>query len=202
MTVTVALSTALALIFGALPLQEAESAMSSKKARSIEVFLTAKGTPHRLATQRRVPLTPESRRTAARACGVVSVDPSKTYQTIEGFGGAFTEAGAYTLSRVSPEIRSEALRAYFDPESGIGYTLCRTHINSCDFSLGNYSYDDVAGDVELEHFDISRDKRWLIPMIKSAMAVKGADFRILASPWSPPAWMKTNGQMNRLAQIR
>jgi glucosylceramidase len=94
------------------------------------------------------------------------------------------------------------LRAYFDVEEGHGYTLCRTHINRCDFSLGNYAYSEVDGDVQLEHFDIARDRQALIPLIQAAQEVAGGRVNLLASPWSPPAWMKTNGQMNYGGQLR
>jgi glucosylceramidase len=132
----------------------------------------------------------------------ILVDSATRYQEIEGFGGAFTEAAAVTLSKMSGERRTEVLKAYFDVEQGHGYTLCRTHINSCDFALGNYAYSEVDGDVELEHFDIARDRQALIPLIQDAQEVGGGTISLLASPWSPPAWMKTNGQMNFGGQLK
>jgi glucosylceramidase len=126
----------------------------------------------------------------------VFVDPGRRFQVLEGFGGAFTEAGAVTLQKLSPGNRERALRAYFDPSEGHGYSLCRTHINSCDFALGNYAYTEVAGDVDFRHFTIDRDRRALLPMIQDAQEIAGEKLRLFASPWSPPAWMKTNGQMN------
>ena len=132
----------------------------------------------------------------------VVLDDRITYQTIEGFGGAFTEAAADTLYKLPVKVQDEILNAYFDQASGHGYTLCRTHINSCDFSLGNYAYTEIDGDVDLEHFSIARDHNVLIPMIKRAMGLAGPDLRIFASPWSPPAWMKTNGQMNRGGKLK
>jgi len=132
----------------------------------------------------------------------VLLNPRTTYQRIEGFGGAFTEAGAYVLSKISPEDREAVLKAYFDPATGHNYSLCRTHINSCDFSLGNYAYHEAGGDYELAHFDIAHDRELLIPYIKDALKVHGSDFKLLASPWSPPGWMKTNGEMNNGGQLR
>jgi glucosylceramidase len=126
----------------------------------------------------------------------VSVDPSKRFQTIEGFGGAFTEASAVSLSRMRKEHREQLFKAYFHHTDGHGYSLCRTHMNSCDFSLGNYACTEVDGDVELKHFSIDRDRRALLPMIKEAQKAAGEPLKILVSPWSPPAWMKTNGQFN------
>ena len=164
---------------------------------TVKVILTAKDTDDRLTEKEPIVFS-----NVTDPGVTIAIDETKTYQTITGFGGSFTEAAAYTLSRMSPDKRTEAIKAYFDPKDGIGYTLCRTHINSCDFSLSNYAYTEVDGDTELKHFDISRDKRWLIPMIKDAMKVPGADFKLFSSPWSPPAWMKTNGRMNFGGQLK
>ena len=165
--------------------------------KAVAVYVTARDTGERLKERESVDFEKLSGGVAT-----ISVNPDIKFQTIEGFGGAFTEAAAYALSKVAPEKRTEVLKAYFDPVSGLGYSLCRTHINSCDFSLGNYAYDEVAGDTELKHFSIERDKKLLIPLIKDAMAVPGAEFKVFASPWSPPAWMKTNGEMNHGGKLR
>jgi glucosylceramidase len=132
----------------------------------------------------------------------VMIDASRRFQEIEGFGGAFTESAAVTLLAMPPDAQDEIMRACFDPARGLGYTLCRTHINSCDFSLGNWACDEAAGDVKLEHFSIDRDKKAIIPMIKRAQALAGGRLRVFASPWSPPAWMKTNGEMNHGGKLR
>src|SRR5260221_12110227 len=92
------------------------------------------------------------------------------------------------------EHREQFFKAYFHPTEGHGYSLCRTHMNSCDFSLGNYACTEVDGDVELKHFSIDRDRQALLPMIKEAQKTASEPLKILVSPWSPPAWMKTNGQ--------
>jgi len=130
------------------------------------------------------------------------VDSRHRFQTIEGFGGCFTEAAADTFYKLPAQVRAEILKAYFDLSTGNGYTLCRTHINSCDFSLGNYAYAETPGDVELKHFSIDHDRRQLIPMIKEAARVAGQPLNLIASPWSPPAWMKTNGQMNQGGKLK
>jgi glucosylceramidase len=130
------------------------------------------------------------------------VDPGHQFQEIEGFGGAFTEAAAVTLHKASPEHQEEILRACFDPVHGLGYSLCRTHINSCDFSLGNYAHADRPGDLALQDFSIERDRRDLVPMIQAAQRVAGNPLKVFASPWSPPAWMKTNGEMNHGGSLR
>jgi len=133
----------------------------------------------------------------------VMVDTARTFQTVEGFGGAFTESAATTLLKMTPKQQKEIIGAYFDPEKGHGYSLCRTHINSCDFSVGNYAYTEVAGDTELKHFSIERDRESIIPMIRMATkAAAGRTLKLFASPWSPPAWMKTTGKMNQGGKLK
>ena len=121
----------------------------------------------------------------------ITLDDSKQFQAITGFGGAFTESSAYLLNQVSKENRDLILRAYFSKE-GARYSLTRTHMNSCDFSVDNYSYTPVAGDIDLKHFSIDEDREDLIPMIKDAMAVSENGFRLFASPWTAAPWMKDN----------
>lgn len=121
--------------------------------------------------------------------------PQIRYQDWIGFGGAFTESAGYTLSRMSVESQEEMLKAYFG-EEGIGYNFCRNHINSCDFSLDNYAYVNDESDTELNTFNIERDKQYIIPMIKKAQALSKENIRFLASPWSPPSFMKDTKEMN------
>ena len=161
--------------------------------KNIQVIQTARDTDDRLTEKEPVLFGNED---PECELSIINIYTDVEYQDIEGFGGAFTEAGADTLYRMSPEKRQEILNAYFNPVTGLGYSLCRTHINSCDFSLENYSYVEKEGDVELETFSIDRDKKYLVPFIKDALQVRGAEFKLFASPWSPPAWMKTNGEMN------
>lgn len=160
------------------------------------VIATVKDTDGRLSEQ----AAPE--RGAATGAGAIRLDPAVTYQELLGFGGAFTEAAAVTFYKLPPEKQTEVLRAYFDPQQGHGYTLGRTHINSCDFALGNYACDDVPGDVDLQHFSLARERQALLPFIKAALSTAGAPLKLLASPWSPPAWMKTNGEMNHGGQLK
>lgn len=123
----------------------------------------------------------------------INLVPDIEYQEIEGFGGAFTEAASTTLDKLGPENREKILKMYFDKEEGIGYNFGRVHMNSCDFSLGNYTCVD-ENDETLSTFNIERDKKSLTVMIKDAM--KYNDITMMMSPWSPPAYMKTNGDMN------
>ncbi len=168
-----------------------------EKGGTIKVYLTAKDTGDRLAEKMPVALEKGN-----GASATISIDPAVRFQEIVGFGGAFTEAAAYALSKIGPEKRAEVIRAYFDPVEGLGYSLCRTHINSCDFSLDNYCYTNGICDTELKDFSIERDEKLLIPLIRDAMATAGVPLKILASPWSPPAWMKTNGKMNHGGKLK
>jgi glucosylceramidase len=121
----------------------------------------------------------------------ITLKPNEEFQKITGFGGSFTEASAYLLNQLSPAKRAEVLEAYFG-ETGAKYSLTRTHMNSCDFSLGNYSYAPVENDLELKHFSIDEDRDDIIPMIKDAMAISKDGFKLIASPWTAPIWMKDN----------
>lgn len=125
----------------------------------------------------------------------IMVDDDVTFQTIEGFGGAFTDAAAITFGKLPRKEQEQFLKACFDPVEGNGYNLCRTTIHSCDYSDEMYTYDDVEGDTSLEHFTIEHDLQYRIPMIREAMEVSEGNLRFFASPWSPPGWMKTNGEM-------
>jgi glucosylceramidase len=124
----------------------------------------------------------------------VFVDPSKTFQTYFGIGAALTDASAETFYKLPKEQQQELLKAYFDKTSGIGYTVARTNINSCDFSSDMYTYVK-DGDKELKTFNIDHDKKFKIPFIKEAMATAGGKLDLFVSPWSPPAWMKDNNDM-------
>ncbi len=157
----------------------------------VQTVVTAKDTGERLTPKEAIVFSPRMGSGAAD----VELSPELEFQKMIGFGGAFTEAAAYTLSRMSPEKRAEVIHRYFHPVEGLGYSMGRVHIHSCDFALENYTYVDDH-DTELATFDISHDYKWVLPLIKEAMQVKGGPFTMLASPWSPPAWMKTNGEMN------
>ena len=130
------------------------------------------------------------------------VDTTRRFQRLEGFGGAFTEAAATTWLKLSDAQREAFLRACFDQQQGHGYTLCRVHMNSCDFALGNYAHLEREGDHALDSFSIERDRQALLPMIKAAQRVAGQPLKLLVSPWSPPAWMKDNGRMNEGGRLR
>jgi glucosylceramidase len=121
----------------------------------------------------------------------LQIYPEEKHQTIVGFGGSFTEASAHLVKQLSAEKGNEIIEAYFSDE-GARYSLTRTHINSCDFSLSNYSYAPVENDTLLQHFSIEEDKDDIIPMIKAAQKVSSEGFKIISSPWTAPPWMKDN----------
>lgn len=121
----------------------------------------------------------------------INLNPDQTFQKITGFGGAFTESSAYLLNKLSKKNRDTIIKAYFSRD-GANYSLTRTHMNSCDFSLDQYSYAPIEDDMELEHFTIKDDMDDLIPMIKDAMKASEDGFDIFASPWTAPPWMKDN----------
>jgi len=123
------------------------------------------------------------------------IDAKRRFQKIEGFGGALTDAAAETFYKLPVKKQDELITAYFDKENGIGYSLGRTHIHSCDFSSESYSYAKIKGDKNLEHFSIARDRKYKIPFIKNVLKKASSEMQLLASPWSPPAWMKTNNSM-------
>jgi glucosylceramidase len=150
-----------------------------------QLILTAKGTDHRLS------VVDSKAFQTKKADHVLTLDKSRKFQSILGFGGAFTESACYNLYRVSPAVREQAIRAYFDPEQGIGYQLGRVSIHGCDFSLSSYTYIE-EGDADLKTFNIQRDFNYVIPTIKRAEELAGKPILLLGSPWTPPSFMKDN----------
>ncbi len=124
----------------------------------------------------------------------VFINPNKSFQSFIGIGGAITDASAEVFAAMPPEKQEEFLTAYYDVENGIGYSLCRTPIHSCDFSSESYTYIE-EGDATLETFSIDHDRAYKIPMIKRATDAAGGSLLLYASPWSPPAFMKDNNNM-------
>ncbi|MBQ9773587.1 MAG: glucosylceramidase [Clostridia bacterium] len=122
----------------------------------------------------------------------INIYPKIEKHTIMGFGGAFTEAAAYNYYHLKPDAKKEFLRMCFDKATGAGYTVARVHMGSCDFALDQYS---EAYREDLSDFNINQDKKYMIPMIKDALELVGDELFLFASPWSPPAFMKDNGQL-------
>lgn len=126
-----------------------------------------------------------------KACALITLNPLIEYQTITGIGGSFTEATAYLLNRLSKDKKNDILNAYFGAD-GANYSLTRTHIASCDFSLKKYTYAPIENDLELKHFSVDEDLNDLVPIIKEAQQISNEGFKIIASPWTAPPWMKDN----------
>jgi glucosylceramidase len=126
----------------------------------------------------------------------VFVDPSKTYQSFMGIGGALTDASAETYAKLPANRQKEFMEACYDPKKGIGYSFARTTIHSCDFSSGSYTYIN-EGDKELKTFNIDHDRQFRLPFTKKAIEAAGGKLTMFASPWSPPAFMKDNNSLVR-----
>lgn len=124
----------------------------------------------------------------------LKVFPKHEKQEIYGFGSSFTEGTGHVFNQMSKERQTELVKLYFG-QDGSRYNLARMPIQSCDFSLGNYAYVQNKEDVLAENYDFSHDEEKIIPFIKACQKVN-PDIIFMASPWSPPAFMKTNNDMN------
>ena len=128
---------------------------------------------------------------------VIAVDDTTRYQEMVGFGAAISDAAAININRLTPERREALLRDLFDPDSGIGLSFTRLTIGASDFSPRHYSFDDVprgANDVTLERFSIEPNRTDALPVVRRALAIN-PQLKVMASPWSAPAWMKTSGRL-------
>ncbi len=164
---------------------------SAEALTSAQVYATAENTEMRLADGGRLDF--EAANQPLETEVAIFVNPNKKFQTFLGIGGAITDASAEVFSQMSPAKQEALLKAYYG-EEGIGYTIIRTSIHSCDFGLGSHTYIE-EGDAELETFSIAPDTVKRIPMIQRAAEMVGEDLVFYASPWSPPAFMKTNNNM-------
>lgn len=171
---------------------QGQSAKENFKEKNIEVYTTAKDTELRLSHNETKNFGDASQPLETEIS--VFVDPSKTFQNFMGIGGAITDASAEVFAKLPEKEQASLLNAYYDPEKGIGYTLARTTIHSCDFSSESYTYVE-EGDKELKTFSIDHDQKYRIPLIKKAIEHAGGKLRLYVSPWSPPAFMKTNHSM-------
>ena len=184
------------------------TAMLSAAPRSWSVIETARDNGHRLSAVS-APL-PDDGQDKSRAGSsqqrepnrALTIDPARKFQEMVGFGGALTESSAWVLAQLPADKRAEVLRRYYDPKDGIGYTLARTHINSCDFSLNMWALDETPGDYDLHDFTLAPMRKWTLPLIHDAIKASGNNLRLMASPWSPPAWMKTNNRMDDGGSLR
>ncbi len=174
----------------------AEGQMAGKRAI---VYTTAESTSFRLTPTDTLMFKRSEPTSEAKV--YVFVDPRKTFQPFLGIGGALTDAAAETFAKLPAARQEELLAAYYSTDRGIGYTLARTNIHSCDFSSESYTYVD-EGDKDLNSFSIAHDLRFRIPLIRRAMAASGNRLKLFASPWSPPAFMKDNNDMLHGGHLR
>ena len=164
------------------------------KNKAVTVYTSADSTNLRLIkTDSNLKFTELKQPLETKIC--VFVNPDKKFQTFLGIGGAITDASAEVFAKLSADKQQEFLNAYFSKEKGIGYSIVRTNMASCDFSSDMYDYVK-EGDKELTSFNIDHDKQFKIPLIKKAMNLIGKEASFYISPWSPPAFMKDNN--NRL----
>jgi glucosylceramidase len=175
-----------------LTLAAALAGLTTGAQQIITVYTTAANTELRLTQSERLTFSPG--RQPLETEPFVLVDPHASFQTILGFGGALTDASAETFARLSPDKQQELLTAYYNPVRGIGYTLARTNIQSCDFSSDTYGYV-TDNDVSLKSFHVDHDKQYRIPLIKAAFKAAGGGLKLYVTPWSPPGWMKDNNSV-------
>ncbi|MFV0504271.1 MAG: glycoside hydrolase family 30 protein [Lachnospirales bacterium] len=130
----------------------------------------------------------------------INIYPEIEFQKIEGFGGALTEATAYTYSLMDKETKKEFINLYFG-KKGANYEYLRMSLDSCDFSLGNYSAVEDKNDIDFKTFTLEKDEKYILPLLRDILKVK-KNIKIMLSPWSPPAFMKTNGQKNQGGKLK
>ncbi|NII23801.1 glycoside hydrolase family 30 protein [Pseudoflavitalea sp. X16] len=160
--------------------------------KKVTVYTTAAQSGLRLSQNEQLTFKEFKQPLETQPC--VFIDPASTFQSFIGIGAAFTDAAAETFAKIPKREQQELLRAYFDKDKGIGYTLARTTIHSCDFSSGSYTYVN-DNDTALKTFSVAHDEQYRIPFIKQAIAAAGGKLTLYVSPWSPPAWMKDNNSM-------
>jgi len=180
------------LAFICLAISASAFTQNIRSYKTVDVFPTADSSDLRLSKTNSLSFSAMPQPLETQIC--VFIDPSKKFQTFLGIGAALTDASAETFARLPEKVQQQFLTAHFDPVNGLGYTIARTNINSCDFSSDMYTYVK-ENDRNLTSFDIAHDRQYKIPLIKKAMQASGNKLKLFASPWSPPAWMKSNNDM-------
>ncbi len=180
------------LIAGQSAFAQQKSVPFSAEGKKAKVYTTAEGTNMKLSSDGEVTFQKSVQPVESET--FVFVNPMKTFQSVMGLGGAITDASAEVFAKMPAGAQDEFLKAYYNKETGIGYTMARTNMASCDFSSGSYNYV-TEGDNELKSFNVDHDKQFRIPMIKKAIEYAGGKLPLFASPWSPPAFMKSNNDV-------
>jgi len=160
--------------------------------KNVLVYITANNSNYRLSLTDTLSFESYDQPVETDIC--IFVDTAHSFQTFLAIGGALTDAVAETFAKLPIEKQKDLLTAYYDKEKGIGYTLARTNIHSCDFSSNSYTYIK-DGDEALKTFSIAHDKQYRIPLIKKIIAAAGGKLTLFVSPWTPPAFMKDNNSL-------
>jgi len=176
---------------GAASEKPASASTNDSAGRNVEVYTSAQNSNLKLTKTADVAFVKAVQ--ALEPDYSVFINPTKSFQTLLGIGGAITDASAEVFAQLSDEKQQELLDAYYGKD-GISYSLARTTIHSCDFSSASYTYIE-EGDKELKTFSIEHDMTYRIPLIKKAIEAAGGELTLYASPWSPPAFMKSNNNM-------
>jgi glucosylceramidase len=189
----------LLLATGCTYIAGAQQKPAYKMANKVTIYTDAKGNSGHFIPSPAIAFTKKGQPVETEVS--VFVDPEKTFQTMVGIGGALTDAAAETFYKLPVDKQKELITAYYDKDNGIGYTFGRTNIQSCDFSSDVYSYVG-DNDASLKTFNISHDKKYRIPFIKEAVKATGGKLNLFVSPWSPPAWMKTNNNVLKGGKLK
>src|SRR5262245_35074376 len=183
----------LALAFGAW-LASSSVPGVAQTGTSVSVWLTTPDQLNLLAPQGAVAFQADAGQNAT----TVDVDSRTTFQQVDGFGASFTDSSAWLVStKLTASARADVMSRLFDPVAGIGLSYLRQPMGASDFALSSYTYDDMpAGqtDASLSHFSIDHDRAYILPLLKQARLIN-TQLRIVATPWSPPAWMKSSQSM-------
>lgn len=171
----------------------------SLEQKKITQFTTAEGTDLRLSNTGSLSVKDMPQPLETQVC--IFVDPSKTFQSVIGIGGTFTDAASETFAKLPKTAQDELLQAYYSRDKGIGYTFGRTTVHSSDFSSESYTYVK-EGDADLKTFSVAHDEVNRIPLIKKAIAAAGGTLPLFVSAWSPPAFMKTNNSLLKGGKLK
>jgi glucosylceramidase len=162
------------------------------ESKTVQVFTTAQASDKRITATDSLQLSAAQQPIETEIS--VIVNTNKRFQRFLGIGGAITDSSAEVFAKLSADKQAEFLKAYYDKDQGIGYSLARTTIHSSDFSSSSYTYVN-EGDKALSSFSIDHDRQFRVPLIKKAIAAAGGKLTLFASPWSAPAFMKSNNHM-------
>lgn len=171
-------------------------------ASPVSVVLSTNDQTQLMAAQPSVNFTTS---TADEGTNTIVVDPTQRYQSIDGFGAAFTDSAAYLLMKVEPSAAlSGTLNDLFTRNGdGIGISFMRIPMGASDIALSVYSFDDMPigqTDPTLANFSIAHDQAYILPLIEQAKTLN-PQMKLMANPWSPPGWMKDPASMNPVSML-